>query len=322
MKRRAFLVRTAMAGAAAVVVGRRFTAAAPAQAVPNPIPNLLRNGSFQDDWLSLLPQNQTLHWAYANTIYNRRDLHQDGWTCTGNWQWLDADQPRGRRRVVIGGPNCLIAQRLTGGELTEDRASGAAIIRWKWDGKKQMVEQSHFGTDQKAKPDARRGVAIVRWQHDASGNTTEESYFGADGRPTTDRPRGVASVRGSMVRRARPWKRATSAPTVGRCQTRIAASPWCAGSTTIPRTPSRSVTSGRICSRRPTAATGGHHPLGVRSLRPRDWHIDVRSQRAARSEYPQLASPGVRRPLSVIRGPRWPARGGAAAWRARGFWRS
>jgi hypothetical protein len=125
MKRRAFLVRTAMAGAAAVVVGRRFTAAAPAQAVPNPIPNLLRNGSFQDDWLSLLPQNQTLHWAYANTIYNRRDLHQDGWTCTGNWQWLDADQPRGRRRVVIGGPNCLIAQRLTGGELTEDRASGA-----------------------------------------------------------------------------------------------------------------------------------------------------------------------------------------------------
>jgi hypothetical protein len=172
MKRRAFLVRTAMAGAAAVVVGRRSTAAAPAQAVPHPIPNLLRNGSFQDDWLSLLPQNQTLHWAYTNTIYNRRDFHPDGWTCTGNWQWLDADQPRGRRRLNLG----------PGGELTDDRASGVATIRWKWDGKKP-----------------------IRWSNRVTSGPTKP--------PSRTRAAALRSCAGSMMRAATRPRKATSAPT-------------------------------------------------------------------------------------------------------------
>ena len=33
--------------------------------------HLLRNGSVQEDWLSLLPQNQTLHWTYLNAQYNQ-----------------------------------------------------------------------------------------------------------------------------------------------------------------------------------------------------------------------------------------------------------
>jgi hypothetical protein len=112
MQRRTFLTRTAVGGAAALLMHGHSATPGSAQSVQRAPLNLLRNGSFQDDWLSLLPQNQTLHWAYANSIYNRRDFHPDGWTCTGNWQWLDADQPRGRRRLVIGGPKCLIAQRV------------------------------------------------------------------------------------------------------------------------------------------------------------------------------------------------------------------
>ena len=80
-------------------------------------------------------------------------------------------------------------------ELTEDRTSGVAIVRWKYDTQNRLVEESHYGRSQQLTPDARRGVAIVRWRYDADGNTLEESYFGTDGRPAVDRLRGVASVR-------------------------------------------------------------------------------------------------------------------------------
>jgi hypothetical protein len=80
-------------------------------------------------------------------------------------------------------------------ELTEDKTSQVAMIRWKYDTQNRVIEESHYGTSQQLTPDARRGVAIVRWKYDADGNTLEESYFGADGRPTIDRVRGVASVR-------------------------------------------------------------------------------------------------------------------------------
>lgn len=80
------------------------------------------------------------------------------------------------------------------GELMEDRA-GIAVTRWRHDDQGRVVEESHLGTAQQLKPDARRGVATVRWRYDADGNTLDESYFGVDGRPTTDRLRGVASVR-------------------------------------------------------------------------------------------------------------------------------
>ena len=125
IRRRAFLARLAAAALGAVVPSRAGrsverpspepgaapAAARPAGRVPAP-DNLLRNGSFQDDWLSLLPQNQTLHWAYLNTFYNRRDFNPDGWRCTGNWRWLDADTPRGSRRLVLGAPRAQLVQRL------------------------------------------------------------------------------------------------------------------------------------------------------------------------------------------------------------------
>jgi len=79
--------------------------------VPAP-DHLLRNGSVQEDWLSLLPQNQTLHWTYLNAFYNRRDFNPDGCRCAGNWRWLDADKPRGTRRLVLGAPRAQLVQRL------------------------------------------------------------------------------------------------------------------------------------------------------------------------------------------------------------------
>src|SRR5215472_8619179 len=123
MRRRVFLMR-AVAVAAGTVVGSRAgrsaergsPAAPPATAAPRPgivAPNsLLRNGDFQDDWLSLLPQNQTLHWAYPTAFYNRRDFNPDGWRCTGSWRWLDADRPNGGRRLVLAPPRAQVIQRL------------------------------------------------------------------------------------------------------------------------------------------------------------------------------------------------------------------
>src|SRR5215470_19765955 len=82
--------------------------AAPGQAGAN----LLRNGRFQDDWLTLLPENKNHHWCYSSEFYHRRDFNPDGWTCKGSWQWLNADRPAGQRRLVLGGPGAEIVQRV------------------------------------------------------------------------------------------------------------------------------------------------------------------------------------------------------------------
>src|SRR5512145_2183376 len=98
MKRRTFIGSTA--AALALATGRRAGGADRGPSPRLPVsaeraspraPNLLRNGHFQDDWLSVLPQPQTLHWAYANAFYHRRVFNPDGWRCTGSWQWVDAD---------------------------------------------------------------------------------------------------------------------------------------------------------------------------------------------------------------------------------------
>src|SRR5689334_608666 len=81
---------------------------APAQ----PAGNLLRNGDFQDDWLTRVPENKNHHWCYSSELYNRRDYNPDGWTCQGSWQWQDADAPPGRRRLVLRGPESRLAQRV------------------------------------------------------------------------------------------------------------------------------------------------------------------------------------------------------------------
>src|SRR5262249_39026276 len=36
----------------------------------------------------------------------------DGWSCTGSWQWIDADKPRGSRRLVLRAPKAQALQRL------------------------------------------------------------------------------------------------------------------------------------------------------------------------------------------------------------------
>ena len=66
--------------------------------------NLLRNGNFQDDWLTLVPGTKNHHWCYASEFYNRHNFNPDCWWCKGSWQWLDADAPYGQRRLVLKGP--------------------------------------------------------------------------------------------------------------------------------------------------------------------------------------------------------------------------
>ena len=82
--------------------------------------NLLRNARFQDDWLTLLPENKNHNWNYATEFYHRRDYNPDGWTFKGSWQWLDADarwgqRPCCRRRRPRG------AERSAGAPSTTER---------------------------------------------------------------------------------------------------------------------------------------------------------------------------------------------------------
>ncbi len=74
--------------------------------------NLLRNADFQDDWLTLLPENKNHHWCYSSEFYHRRDFIPDGWTCKGNWEWRDADEPPGKRRLILRGPGAEVRQRV------------------------------------------------------------------------------------------------------------------------------------------------------------------------------------------------------------------
>jgi hypothetical protein len=83
--------------------------------------NLLRNGNFQDDWLTLLPENQNHHWCYATGFQNRRDYNPDAWFLSGSWEWLNADGPRGSRRLILGSPRAEATQRINWITVHDDR---------------------------------------------------------------------------------------------------------------------------------------------------------------------------------------------------------
>ena len=87
--------------------------------------SLLRNGTFQDDWLTLLPENKNHHWCYSSEFYNRRDFNPDGWTCNGSWRWLNAEAPAGQRRLILQGPSATLSQRVN--ELVDNVLEAVAI---------------------------------------------------------------------------------------------------------------------------------------------------------------------------------------------------
>src|SRR5258708_22399780 len=82
--------------------------------------NLLRNGEFQDDWITMLPETKNHHWCFSSEFYNRRDYNPDGWFCTGSWDWQNADAPWGQRRMVMTGP-AVFAQRVNWIAIHDDR---------------------------------------------------------------------------------------------------------------------------------------------------------------------------------------------------------
>lgn len=85
--------------------------------------NLLRNGEFQDDWITLLPETKNHHWCFPSEFFNRRDYNPDGWYCKGNWTWQNADAPWGQRRMIIDGPAELY-QRVNWIAIHDDRQLG------------------------------------------------------------------------------------------------------------------------------------------------------------------------------------------------------
>src|SRR3974377_1892443 len=89
-----------------------------------PSGSLLRNGSFQDDWLTLLPETKNHHWCYSSEFYNRRDFNPDGWTCKGSGQWLNAVARYGPRRLVFKGPVAQLAQRVNWVMVHDSRSMG------------------------------------------------------------------------------------------------------------------------------------------------------------------------------------------------------
>jgi hypothetical protein len=107
-------------------------AAAPGFARPA-TPNLLRNGDFQDDWITLLPETKNHHWCYASEFYNRRDDNPDGWTCRGSWEWPDGAPTR---HMVLHGPDARLTQRVNWVAVHDDRklegfpdAGGFPVLR-------------------------------------------------------------------------------------------------------------------------------------------------------------------------------------------------
>ncbi|MCY3020282.1 MAG: hypothetical protein NTW87_14790 [Planctomycetota bacterium] len=84
--------------------------------------NLLRNSRFQDDWLTLLPENKNHHWCYSSEFYNRRDYNPDGWSCKGSWQWRNADAPPGQRRMFLAAPEAHVTQRVNWVAVYDDRS--------------------------------------------------------------------------------------------------------------------------------------------------------------------------------------------------------
>jgi hypothetical protein len=87
--------------------------------------NLLRNGDFQDDWLTLVPETKNHHWCYSSEFYNRRDFNPDVWSCAGSWEWRDAAAPRGGRHLVLRGPSAILRQRVNAVLVHDDRVMGS-----------------------------------------------------------------------------------------------------------------------------------------------------------------------------------------------------
>lgn len=83
--------------------------------------SLLRNGNFQDDWLTLLPENQNHHWCYSTGFVNRRDYNPDAWVLSGSWKCRNADGPRGSRRLFLEGPRSEASQRINWITVHDDR---------------------------------------------------------------------------------------------------------------------------------------------------------------------------------------------------------
>jgi hypothetical protein len=81
----------------------------------------LRNGDFQDDWITLLPQTKNHHWCFPSEFFNRRDYNPDCWYCKGSWEWKDADAPRGERKLILNGPGAEIVQRVNFFAIHDDR---------------------------------------------------------------------------------------------------------------------------------------------------------------------------------------------------------
>ena len=89
--------------------------------IPTPaFANLLRNGDFQDDWITMLPETKNHHWCFPSEFFNRRDYNPDGWYCKGTWDWQNADAPWGQRRMVVNGPAELY-QRVNWITIHDDR---------------------------------------------------------------------------------------------------------------------------------------------------------------------------------------------------------
>lgn len=86
--------------------------------------NLLRNGQFQDDWMTHAPQTKTLHLSFSSEYQNRRDYNPDGWWSRGSWRWENADGPAGSRRFFVTGPKASVTQRVNLFALHDDRKLG------------------------------------------------------------------------------------------------------------------------------------------------------------------------------------------------------
>lgn len=84
--------------------------------------NLLRNGDFQDDWVTFLPETKNHHWCYSSEFTNRRDFNPDCWWCKGSWQWQNADAPAGQRRLILQGPQSEAVQRINWVMVHDDRS--------------------------------------------------------------------------------------------------------------------------------------------------------------------------------------------------------
>ncbi len=89
---------------------------------------LLRNGDFQDDWITLLPETKNHHWCYSSEFYNRRDFNPDAWICKGSWQWLNADAPRGQRKLVLQGPEAQVTSSSGAERLSLSAVATASFL--------------------------------------------------------------------------------------------------------------------------------------------------------------------------------------------------